>query len=1151
MLRLIAFSLLALPFPLRAFDELNVKEPVADAALTAPGPLALGPDRLYVLDAGKGLLVFDAAGKIVKQASVKGGAVAVSPSGKVYVADSGGNRVQVLDKDGAPVAAFGSKGNGPGQLRDPRGVAVGPSGKVYVADSGNGRVQFYTGEGIFLGTLGSPPAEFKDPAAVVVDLSETIHVFDASAGRIERFSPSGQRLNPLAVDGDAFTVDPFGTTYVVQGKAAKVLEILYDGSVSPLGTKGARLGQFQKPAAAATDADGTLYVSDAGNKRVQRIVLFSRKRGPRLQTPVRAGLILEGPVSALDVKAAALTAAEHGRFYGFDAQKAQYALLSPQGEAESAFGIPAKHAAFTKRVAGLAFVPGTGLFASQPDLNQIAVFDSTGNVALTFGRKEGIFEKKSKEGNLHTPLGLAVSDKGTIYVADSGNVRVQAFSAQGVFLKGFGPKLDSFQLVEPVAVAWDPEGFLFILDRGARKVVKCETSGKFLEAWGGLEAPIAIALDGRGYVYVLDAGPRLHVFNAKGAVLGSFFSAGRGATDLAEPSAIAFASGKLWVSDPGKAKLLAYNVLPILEPPLSVSTAAAEGTARLRWPGSEDGWLKAYRVYRATASDGPFSEAGTATATEYADKDLPGYATYYYRVAAESKTGVLGPPSASALVYVPGTFNRPPIEITKVDIGNIFSANYKYYLKNPVGSLKLVNNEDLLFKNVKISFALKDFMDYPYDIPLEEIEPKAALGIPLQATLNNRILDVSEDTPIQALFTITYYESGREQRISLAKPLKVYSKNSIVWDKPERLANFVTTKDPPVFDFGRSILSMKLEGGETVARPLRDAAALWDALGAIGLSYVPDAKSPYERVSEDAAFPEDTVQIPRETLKHRTGDCDDLVALCASLFEGASLRTAFLDYPGHLAFMFDTGAGDPAAVGLPEERLVSYGGSYWVPVETTLVGKSFAEATRTAANLYRQMDDKHKVRVIDVHEAWATYEPMTLPASQWNPEAPKGEEVGKRFAADAKALAEDRYAALKSLYGQRLKSDGADAEARVELGLLELEAGKPAEAKKQFEELLKENQQDPAALNNLGSLAFSEGDFQAAEAFYAKAAAADAQDPGILLNRARAAIALKKGAEAKAFLDAAAKKDGSEALQVDELRKEAEALPEPVAEPKP
>ncbi|TLM76531.1 MAG: hypothetical protein FDZ70_06490, partial [Actinobacteria bacterium] len=64
--------------------------------------------------------------------------------GRLLVADYGNDRVQAFDATtGAFITKFGTSGSGPGQLDGPVGLAVDAAGRVYVADSLNNRIQVF------------------------------------------------------------------------------------------------------------------------------------------------------------------------------------------------------------------------------------------------------------------------------------------------------------------------------------------------------------------------------------------------------------------------------------------------------------------------------------------------------------------------------------------------------------------------------------------------------------------------------------------------------------------------------------------------------------------------------------------------------------------------------------------------------------------------------------------------------------------------------------------------------------------------------------------------------------------------------------------------------------------------------------------------
>src|SRR5262245_55737573 len=67
--------------------------------------------------------------------------VAAAPSGNIWVADTGNDRIQEFTSSGTWLRTVGSRGGGNGQFWSPQGIAVDPSGNVWVADSNNNRIE--------------------------------------------------------------------------------------------------------------------------------------------------------------------------------------------------------------------------------------------------------------------------------------------------------------------------------------------------------------------------------------------------------------------------------------------------------------------------------------------------------------------------------------------------------------------------------------------------------------------------------------------------------------------------------------------------------------------------------------------------------------------------------------------------------------------------------------------------------------------------------------------------------------------------------------------------------------------------------------------------------------------------------------------------
>jgi DNA-binding beta-propeller fold protein YncE len=132
----------------------------ADEGLEFPNGIAVDDaGYVYVTDSNNGrLLVFDADGAVVARVAQGSGTgqlglprgVAIDGLGRVYVADSSGHQVSVFGRyqPGSerlePLGVFGAMGVSDGAFSYPNAVAVDGRGRLYVADSGNDRVQLWS-----------------------------------------------------------------------------------------------------------------------------------------------------------------------------------------------------------------------------------------------------------------------------------------------------------------------------------------------------------------------------------------------------------------------------------------------------------------------------------------------------------------------------------------------------------------------------------------------------------------------------------------------------------------------------------------------------------------------------------------------------------------------------------------------------------------------------------------------------------------------------------------------------------------------------------------------------------------------------------------------------------------------------------------------
>lgn len=176
--------------------------------------------------------------------------VAVGTSGRVYVTDSGNNRVCAFDSGGKFLFQFGQFGVAkplpggknsyvPGSLNYPVGIDTDEDGNVYVASFRNDSIEVFDGDG-------SPLRRFPDPTKVVGK---------GSSGQ----DGTGIAVTDVAVqDGKVYALDQYQVfVFTTQGEL-----------VAQWGKPGTGPGDLDHPNGIGIGDDGTVYVSDSNHARV-------------------------------------------------------------------------------------------------------------------------------------------------------------------------------------------------------------------------------------------------------------------------------------------------------------------------------------------------------------------------------------------------------------------------------------------------------------------------------------------------------------------------------------------------------------------------------------------------------------------------------------------------------------------------------------------------------------------------------------------------------------------------------------------------------------------------------------------------------------------------------------------------------------------
>lgn len=291
--------------------------------------------------------------------------VTVAAEGVAYIADQRTARILAVSSSGELDVVVDHGGCGGGEcIERPDGIALAPDGSLVVADPLGNRLWRVDPEGggasVLAGTGDGGSSPDGVPAADAPLGTPTGVAVDAQ-GRVFFTERTNQRVRGIASDGTLFTVAGDG----VQGFA---------GDGGP-----ATSARISSPAGLAED-DGLLYLADTGNHRIRRISLSTG----RIETVAGNGQ----------------------RAYAGD-------------------GGPATDASFKLPEAVAVSPDGGMLFVADVVDNRVrAVSFRSGRISTFAGTGADAFESDllaAGETALNRPGGLATSDLGFLFIADSGH----------------------------------------------------------------------------------------------------------------------------------------------------------------------------------------------------------------------------------------------------------------------------------------------------------------------------------------------------------------------------------------------------------------------------------------------------------------------------------------------------------------------------------------------------------------------------------------------------------------------------------------------------------------------------------------------------------------------------------------------------------
>jgi YD repeat-containing protein len=488
--------------------------------------------------------------------------LAFDSAGDLYIADSDNNRIQEIAKAsgtqwgismtagdiytvaGSASGSYGDSGDGAAStsalLDGPVGLAI-PSGgsDVYVADAGNNRIQemaaetgtqwgqsmtagdIYTVAGSSTGTAGdsgdggaATSAKLGSPEGVALDSSGDLYIADSNDMQVQEVAKAtGTQWGQSMTAADIYTIA--GSSAGTSGDSG-------DGGA-------ASSALLDWPSGVLIGNGGQLYVADYGNNRVQEVAATTHTEWGQSMT-------------ANDIYTIAGSATGSGGFSGDGGAATSAELLGP----------------FT-----IALDSSDDLYIADYWNDRVReVSSSTYKISTFAGNGTGIAAAgdggPATGGELIQPTGEAVDALGDVYIADSGNNRIQEIAATthtqyGIAMTGGdvytvagnyngasgdtgdGGPVGASLLDDPTAITLDSAADLYIADEGNNRVQEVAAAsgtqwGQSMTAGdiytiagsatgsygttgdGGAAAsallylPRGLALDHAGDLYIADAG---------------------------------------------------------------------------------------------------------------------------------------------------------------------------------------------------------------------------------------------------------------------------------------------------------------------------------------------------------------------------------------------------------------------------------------------------------------------------------------------------------------------------------------------------------------------------------------------------------------------------------------------------------------------
>jgi len=266
------------------------------------------------------------------------------------------------------------------------------------------------------------------------------------------FDIKGDKANPLSLPSDV-SVDEDGNIYIVDSGNHRIAVFDDSGeSISTISKKGQKQGELTNPVGIDID-ENNIYVADKDNHRIQ---IFNKDGIIKKNITLKQGDKLIRPVDIAvnkNLKLFYITGNNNHKVMVYDYSGKLLHQWGGEGTNRGEFRYPATISLFNNNV-----------FVVDVLNSRVQIFNAKGELQAIAG-EWGVLP-----GQLFRPKGVALDNKGNIYVSDSYMGMIQVFSSDTRFRYVLSENGKPYKFTSPAGITIDKQNRLYVCEMLKNKV---------------------------------------------------------------------------------------------------------------------------------------------------------------------------------------------------------------------------------------------------------------------------------------------------------------------------------------------------------------------------------------------------------------------------------------------------------------------------------------------------------------------------------------------------------------------------------------------------------------------------------------------------------------------------------------------------------